>query len=174
MGEKDLKDHILSILIKAPREKVWAEITKIGELQRPVMNTVLQGPLKPGGKLRYLSGDGKNGFVVGKVVELSPPSRFSHTFMFTTRPEEPTLVIWDLEEDPEGTRVTLTHRGWKNQVKTHKGVVKGWAQILKLLKMEVETGKIPVSTKIKYRILGTLTFLLPKSTRIEEIKKGGW
>jgi uncharacterized protein YndB with AHSA1/START domain len=169
-----LADHVLAIEINAPRQRVWDEITKTGRIQRAVMNTVLECTLAPGRKLRYYSPDRRRVFVVGEIVAVEPPRRFAHTFMFTTRPERPSLVTWELEDIPGGCRVTLTHSGWTDQSKTHGGVRDGWRRILDLLKREVETGDIPFGTKLNYRVLGALAFLLPRATRTEEVERAGW
>jgi len=79
---------------------------------------------------------------VSEVVEVSPRERFSHTFTFTMRDEEPRLVTWKLADVPTGCRVTLTHGGWSSQLKTHKGVGGGWTEILTLLAQVLETGRI--------------------------------
>jgi uncharacterized protein YndB with AHSA1/START domain len=169
-----LADHVLSIDIRAPRERVWEEITKTGRIQRALMNTVLESQLVPGAKLRYYSPDKRRVFVVGEVVEVVPPRRLRHTYVFTFRPEAPTLVTWELEAVPGGCRVTLTHGGFTDQAKTHRGVAGGWREILALLKSEVETGKIPLRTRLVYRLQGALGFLLPSTTRVERVEEAGW
>ena len=70
-----LTDHVLTIEIRVPRQRVWDEITKLGRIQRAMVNTVLESALVPGAKLRYYSPNRKRVFVVGKVVEVSPPRR---------------------------------------------------------------------------------------------------
>jgi uncharacterized protein YndB with AHSA1/START domain len=171
---KDLPDHVFTITIRAPVQRVWDELTRTGGVQRWMVNTILEGSLKPGGKLRYFSPDRSRVFVVGEVVEVSPPHRFSHTFMFTMRPETPTLVTWELKAVPEGCELTLTHAKWSDQAKTHKSVVAGWRDIVALLKQEIETGSIPIRTRLTYALMGALQFMLPKSTRIAEVEKSGW
>ena len=94
--------------------------------------------------------------------------------MFTFRPETPSLVTWELEETPSGCRVTVTHSGWTNQVKTHKGVGGGWRQILGLLKAELETGDIPLKTKLLYGVMNAFMFTMPKTTTVAEVEKAGW
>jgi uncharacterized protein YndB with AHSA1/START domain len=175
MGETNpLKDHVITIDIRVPRQRVWDEITKTGRIQLAMNNTVLESDLRPGAKLRYYSPDRKRVFVVGEVVEFSPPKRFSHTFRFTMRDEEPSLVTWELEETAGGCRVTLIHSGWTSQTKTHKGVAGGWREILQVLKQELETGDIPFKVKVTHRMMSALMFLLPKSTRVEEVARAGW
>jgi uncharacterized protein YndB with AHSA1/START domain len=174
MAHTPLKDHVLTIDIAVPRQRVWDEITKTGRIQLALQNTILETPLTPGSKLRYYSPSRKRVFIVGEIVEVTPPRRFSHTFKFTMRNEQPTLVTWDLEETPTGCRVTLTHGGWTNQAKSHKGTVSVWQRILSILKQLLETGDIPAKTKIIYALMGATMFLLPKSTKVSEVEKAGW
>ena len=172
--ETPLGDHVFTIEIDVPRQRVWDEITKTGRLQRAMHNTILESSLTPGSKLRYYSPNRKRVFVVGEVVEVSPPRRFSHTFSFTMRSEAPTLVTWELEETASGCRVTLVHSGWTDQKKTHRGVVSGWNEILSILKHELENGDIPLKVKLTYKVMDGLSFLLPGSTRVDEVEKAGW
>ena len=169
-----MQDHVLTVDIMVPRQKVWDEITKLGRVQRACMNCLLETVFTPGAKLRYYSPDKKRVFIVGKVVEVVPPRRFSHTYMFTQRPETPSLVTWDLQEIPGGCRVTLTHGGWTDQVKSHKSVVAGWRMILDGLKTEMETGDLPFKTRLLFGVMGAFMFMLPKATRTAEVEKAGW
>ncbi len=169
-----LPDHVHTIEIAASVQKVWDEITKTGRLQRALYNTVLESTLQPGAKLRYYSPDKKRVFVVGEVVEIDPPTRLVHTYMFTSRPETPTLVTWELAPTDTGCRVTLTHSGFTDQAETHKGVGPGWKEILGLLKAEVETGQIPLKTRAMYTMMNWFMFMMPKSTRVSEVEKAGW
>lgn len=69
---------IQQIEIDAPIGAVWAEITKLGTVQRPLLDTVLATTLEPGAPLRYTTPDGRRTFVVGRVVEADVrPSRSS-------------------------------------------------------------------------------------------------
>jgi uncharacterized protein YndB with AHSA1/START domain len=169
-----LPDYTFTIEIAAPRQRVWDEITRTGLVQLAMNNTVLESTLVPGAKLRYYSPDRRRVFVVGEILEVSPPKRFSHTFAFTMRDEKPSIVTWELEETEAGCRVTLRHTGWTDQVKTHRDVAKGWREILNNLKRLLETGDIPLGVKATYRIMNALLFLLPKSTRVENVEKAGW
>ncbi|GAB4196642.1 MAG: hypothetical protein Tsb002_30160 [Wenzhouxiangellaceae bacterium] len=172
--QSDLQDHVLSIDIMVPVQKVWDEITKTGRIQKALYNTVLESAMQPGAKLRYYSPDRKRVFIVGEIVEFSPPTRLVHTYMMTQRPETPSLVTWELAPIDGGCRVTLTHAGWTNQATTHKGVVGGWKQILGLLKADLETGRLPFGTRVMYALMGRMMFMLPKSTKTEEVEKAGW
>ena len=168
---EQIPDHVVSIRINVPRQKVWDEITKRGPVQRPLYNTILEADLKPGGRLRYYSPDRKRVFIVGEVVEIDPPRKFAHTYMFTTRVEPMTLVTWELIEEEGGTRVTITHSGYTTAHKAPEKVAAGWREILGLLKQELETGDIPGKTKVLYKVMNWLLFMMPASTKASRWEK---
>lgn len=168
------EDAVLSIDIATTPEKVWEEITKTGRIQKAFYNTVLESTLQPGAKLRYYSPDKKRVFVVGEVLEVDAPNRLKHTYMMTMTPEGPTVVTWELVAIESGCRVTITHSGWTEDMKTRKNTAVGWTDILSLLKAEIETGQIPLKTRLIYAIQGAMMFMLPKSTKVEEVDRQGW
>jgi len=169
-----MDDHVLSIDIMVPVQKVWDEITKTGGIQKALYNSVLESNLTPGSKLRYYSPDRKRVFVVGEVVEIDPPTKFVHTYVMTMKPDPPTLVTWQLAEIPGGCRVTVMHSGWTAEAKTYKSTASGWKEILGLLKHELETGDIPFKTRIVYKMMSAFMFAMPKSTKVEEVERSGW
>jgi uncharacterized protein YndB with AHSA1/START domain len=169
-----LQDAVFSIEIKAPRQRVWDEITRIGSLSDILFHTVLEAELKPGAKLRYWSPDRKNIWIVGTVQEVTPPERFVHTYRFTDIPEETeTLVTWELVEAAGVTRVTLTHSRFTDQVRTHKKVSGGWVAILDLLKTVAEGGAIPFKWKSMYWMMDRFGWMMPKSTKADEVIRAG-
>ena len=168
------RERIASIFIDASVEAVWAEITKTDSLQRPLYNTILASDLEPGSRLRYASRNGSRVFVVGEVIEVTPPNRFVHTYIMTLDPDPETTVTWELAAEGDGCRVTLTHSGWTDEHMTMDKTAKGWVEILDLLKSEVETGSIPVKTRLTYRAMALFGFALPKRTRAAHADKEGW
>ena len=171
---EELPDVIHSIQIRAPRERVWAEITRLGSVSDIMFHTILESDLKPGGKLRYWSPDRKNIWIVGEIREVDPPGRFVHTYRFTDIPGEgETLVTWELAEEEGATRVTLTHSAFTDQAKTHTKVKGGWVSILANLKVVAEGGEIPLKWRAMYRMMDWLGWMMPKSTRAEEVLKSG-
>ncbi len=172
---KPLPNQVLSIEIKAPIDRVWREITKTGAIQRATNNTVLESAMTAGAKLRYYSPSRKRVFVVGEIVEINAPKKFSHTWKFTMSPDEPTLVTWELSEVAGGaTRVTLTHSRWTDAAKMYKSVGKTWQEILRLLKLELETGDIDLKAKMLYGMMGAFEFMLPKTTTVDYANQVGW
>jgi uncharacterized protein YndB with AHSA1/START domain len=159
--------HVVEI--KAPVADVWAEITKLKQIQKPMFGTVLDTDFKPGSRMIYRSEDGKRVFIVGEIHECVPPTRFVHTFRFTNLPETPTLVEWSLEEKGGVTRVTVTHSKFVDQKKTADSVRTSWVDILKNIKAVVETGNVPLKTRMMLGMMSAFMFMLPKETLRENV-----
>ncbi len=171
----EIAPFVISIDIHVPIQKVWHEITKTGSIQRALYNSVLEGQLKPGSRLRYYSPDKKRVFVVGEALEVDPPRRFKHTYHFMMNGvEPPTTVTWELEEISGGTRVSVTHAGFTSAHKGREKQKAGWEEILGLLKSELETGTIAFKMRVMYGIMGMTSWMLPKSTKVEEVEKAGF
>ena len=170
-----LPDHVVSIHIDVPVERVWDEITKTGRVQRALYNTVLETELRPGARLRYYSPDRKRVFIVGEVVDVDAPRRFSHTYWFTMwKGGGPTLVTWELHEEAGGCRVTVTHSGWTAEHEAAEKTGAGWREILGLLKQDLETGSLPLKTRVMYTVMGWFMFAMPKTTTAAHADEQGW
>jgi uncharacterized protein YndB with AHSA1/START domain len=166
---------IVSVDIHVPIRAVWDEITKTGQIQRAIYNTVLECDLRPGARLRYYSPDKKRVFVVGEVLEVTPPRMFKHTYHFMMNGvEPPTTVTWELAEIAGGTRVTLTHEGFTAAHKAADKQAAGWREIVGLLKAELETGTLPLKTRLMYGMMGATMFMLPKTTKVAEVERAGF
>lgn len=170
-----LPEQVASIHIAVPVERVWAEITKTGRVQRALYNTVLETELRPGARLRYYSPNRRRVFIVGEVVEVDPPHRLSHTYWFTMwKGGGPTLVTWELREESGGCRVTVTHSGWTTDHEAAEKTGAGWREILGLLKQDLETGTIPLKTRAMYTVMNWFLFAMPKTTKKEFADSRGW
>lgn len=159
--------HVVEI--NAPVAEVWAEITKLKQIQKPMFGTVLDTDFKPGSRMLYRSEDGRRVFILGEVREFDPPRRFVHTFRFTQLDESPTLVEWDLEETAGVTRVKVTHSKFVDQRRTAESVRTSWANILKNIKAVVETGNVPLKTRLMLGMMSAFIFMAPKATLRENI-----
>ncbi len=166
MAEHEL---VHSIVIKAPIDAVWAEITRLRGKQRAMMDAVLETTFEPGDPLYYTSPDGKRVFIVGRIVAVEPPRRLSHTQQLLTRDDPPTLVTWELDEVEGGTRVTMRHTGWPADTKDLEKVDATWAVILPELKRVIETGDISVKVKLRYTLYRPFRWLMPAKTRAENV-----
>jgi uncharacterized protein YndB with AHSA1/START domain len=170
-----LPDQVASIHIAVPMERVWEEITKTGQVQRALYNTVLETELRPGARLRYYSPNRRRVFIVGEIVEVDPPRKFSHTYWFTMwKGGGPTLVTWELREESGGCRVTVTHSGWTSEHEAAEKTGAGWREILGLLKQDLETGTIPLKTRVMYALMSWFLFAMPKTTTREHADARGW
>jgi uncharacterized protein YndB with AHSA1/START domain len=162
LAEREL---LHSIVIGAPIDAVWAELTRLGGRQRAMMDTVLESALEVGAPLYYKSPDGKRVFIVGRVTEVDPPKRLAHTQRLLMRDDPWTHVSWTLEEEPGGTRVTLRHTGWTDETTDLHKVDGTWAGILRELKRLLETGDISTGLKLRYGLMRAFMWALPSRTK---------
>ncbi len=166
-----MAELIQQIDIEAPIDAVWAEITKLGSVQKPLLNTVLETTFEPGTPIRYRSANGKRTFVVGKIVEVQTPRLLSHTYVMTMYDDPPTLVTWTLDEHGPGlVRVTLKHEGWQEEGKTMDKHGKTWSGILADLKHQIETGNVAIKTRVSHALMTTFMFAMPAKTKSENVK----
>jgi len=161
--------HVVEI--NASIAEGWAEITKLRQIQKPMFNTVLDTDFKPGSRMIYRSEDGKRVFILGEIKEFVPPTRFVHTFRFTNLHEAPTLVEWQLQQIGALTRVTVTHSKFMDQQKTADAVRTSWVGILANIKAVVETGNVPLTTRLKHALMSAFMFMAPKETLRENVKE---
>lgn len=165
MADREIRH---SIIINAPIETVWAEITKVGAKQRAQLDSVLDTSFVPGDPLYYKSEDGSRVFMVGRVVACEPPTVFSHTQVLTMRDDPLTVVTWTLEPVEGGTKVTLVNSGWPADATMDK-VDSTWQGILAALKSVVETGDVDGKQKVTLFFMRTFMFLMPAKTKTERV-----
>lgn len=165
MADREIRH---SIVVAAPVDAVWAEITKVGSRQRAQLDSVLETTFVPGDPLYYKSEDGSRVFMVGRVLKCDPPTTFSHTQLLTMRDDPLTIVTWTLEAVPDGTRVTLVNSGWPADARMEK-VDTTWQGILASLKSVVETGDVPGKQKLTLWMMRTFMFLMPAKTKADRV-----
>ena len=130
------------VTIRAPIERVWAELTRADTVLPFFFNGVCKTPgLAVNAPIRIQSKDGKYTSVVGDVLEFDPPYRYAHTFKFTNLDDPPCIVRYVLKETDEGTEFTLINENVPAGTKTEKYMTSGGAFITQNLKALIETGK---------------------------------
>jgi len=161
---------VFKVIIHGPIERVWHEITRTDIPQKCMFNSMIHTPagvLKVGAPMHARTASGKHVGVVGKVLELDPPRRYSHTFKFTRFDDPPCTVTYDLRPVPEGTEFTLTISDLPLGTKTAKQMTTGSKLIVNTLKNVVETGRPSFGVRCFYTLFGLLEPLWPKHTRVE-------
>ncbi|SRR5579862_4482663 len=102
---------------------------------------------KVGGRWRYDTKQSKmnvNGVTKfhcdGEVLEFDPPRRVAYTWIanWHERPDQRTVVRWELTPSGSGTKVKITHSGLKGLPGSLKDYSGGWSGVAKSLKEFVE------------------------------------
>ncbi|MAS34722.1 MAG: hypothetical protein CL610_11995 [Anaerolineaceae bacterium] len=116
---RDMKEKIAverSIWIKATRERVWQAITDPDQISQWFSpGTQWRGTgLIEGGRLSVYDAENDTDMYVQVIEKVDPP------YQLITRsepaPEEvPQTTIWTLQEENQGTRLTITHTGYELQ-----------------------------------------------------------
>jgi uncharacterized protein YndB with AHSA1/START domain len=140
------------IYISATPEKVWQALTDPAFTRQYFGGFAVDVEPRTGGSFRLLYADGRV-HIAGKVVDWSPPRRFSCTWLvegmaeFGELPE--CLVTYDIEPAGDSIRLTMTEaHSWDIPDAILSGGRAGWPAILSSLKSLVETGK-PLSIKME-------------------------
>lgn len=163
------QDLVFRIVVNAPIERVWRELTKTGEAQGAIFNAWLhtRGGLVPGAAMQMRTGSGKHTIVIGEVVECRPPHRFVHTHRFTQYEDPVCQVSYELEPVQGGVQVTLRVTGVTAGTKTAKDMAGGGTMIVSTLKAICETGRPSLGTRLMYAMFSALEFVLPARTKSE-------
>src|SRR5579871_3597251 len=99
-----------SVVIKADQARVWKALTTPSEIAKWFQNFEFDR-LKAGEKFRTSWEPHESVRVtesVGEIVMVEPIHRFGYRWQIWPPDPPTTLVVFDLEAVPEGTRVTVT------------------------------------------------------------------
>ncbi|MEM7456932.1 MAG: SRPBCC family protein [Planctomycetota bacterium] len=165
MSTPETTTQVSRVVINAPIQKVWDTLTNQGDVLPFFFGTIMHTTrLAPGAPVRMRSPNGKYTGVVGDVIELDPPYKYSMTFKFTNFDDAVCMVIHELKEVEGGTEYTLTSKDIPVGTKTEKNMKQGGTFITNELKYNVETGKATTMAKF-IMFMGKMTgFLSPKSS----------
>lgn len=145
MSESELEIRH-SVLIRAPREKVWAALTTAEGFDGWWGTRGSEIDLRPGGKLTLRWRDWgaehqHNHDQHGVVIEVVRPHRFVYQWGSST--DGMTTVEFDLVERNDGTLLRLREHGFAPTAKGREsfgGNSLGWGEASTLLKFYVEHG----------------------------------
>jgi uncharacterized protein YndB with AHSA1/START domain/DNA-binding transcriptional ArsR family regulator len=137
-------DHVYSVYIQAPPERVWQAITDGDETARYYYGTRVASTWAPGAPLQYTYPDGTVA-ADGAVLEADAPSRLRMSFHARWDPEieaeGPVEMAWVLEGQGGATKLTVTTSGLRAGSRTAEDFGGGIVYIVSGLKTLVETGK---------------------------------
>ncbi len=159
----DSKTSMFRVVIDGSLEEVWNEITRTDAPIAAFFNSRMDvSQLVPGARLAMRSPDGKYTGVVGRILEVVPLRRFSHTFRFTNFDDPECRVICELEQLAEGVQFTLTIEDLPPGTKTAKQMLQGGKLIVNTLKAVIETGRPSFGTRVLFGLFKVMAPLSPK------------
>ncbi len=163
--KRETTTQVSRVMIDAPIQTVWDALTKEGEVLPFFFGTILHTTtLAPGAPIRMRTPDGKYTGVVGDVLELNPPHKYSITFKFTNYNDAVCKVTHDLKPLGPQTEYTMTSEYIPVGTKTEKSMKKGGLFIANELKRHVETGKPSILARFIMLMGKLFGFTSPKSS----------
>jgi uncharacterized protein YndB with AHSA1/START domain len=145
--------------IRSTPEKVFEAITK-PEIARRYWGHENLSDWKPGSAWEHVRADEQRTVqLVGKVVEVDPPTRLVITWASPSQATDPnsySRVTFDIAPYDDTVRLTVTHDDLETGSAMAKGIQQGWPIVLSSLKSLLETGHgIDVFAKPKAASIGS-------------------
>ncbi|UVK42813.1 SRPBCC family protein [Mesorhizobium sp. AR07] len=139
--------------IRSTPQKVFEAITR-PDIAKRYWGHENVSDWKPGSKWEHIrDNDERTVELVGKVVEISPPTRLVMTWANASQANDPSQysrVTFAIEEYDTMVRLTVTHDELEAGSGMAKGISQGWPAVLSSLKSFLETGSgIDISAKPK-------------------------
>jgi uncharacterized protein YndB with AHSA1/START domain len=133
----------VTYIVSTP-EKVFDAITK-PDLARRYWDHENVSDWKPGSTWEHIRADDERTVdLVGKVVEVSPPTRLVITWANASQASDPasySRVTFEIEEYEAMVRLTVIHDELEAGSGMEKGIRQGWPAVLSGLKSFLETGR---------------------------------
>lgn len=143
MNMSDDTRLMISSLIKAPREKVYAAWTNAETMKKwfapgPRDPEPVEFDVRVGGKYKIImKGESDAPVVVGEYKEVVPSQKLMFTWQWEGSPNPPTLVTVTFKDIAGGTEVVLVHEGFAMAEYTESHL-QGWQAIMAKLPSVVE------------------------------------
>ena len=130
--------------IRSTPEKVFEAITT-PEIARRYWGHENVSDWKPGSTWQHVRANEQHTVeLVGKVVEIAPPTRLVMTWANASQADDPashSRVSFDIAAYEEMVRLTVTHDELEAGSGMAKGIQHGWPMVLSSLKSLLETGQ---------------------------------
>lgn len=130
--------------IQSTPQKVFEAITK-PDLAKRYWGHENVSDWQPGSNWQHVrANDERTVALVGKVIEVSPPTRLVITWANASQASDPdahSRVTFEVEEYDSMVRLTVTHDELEAESGMAKGVSKGWPIVLSSMKSFLETGQ---------------------------------
>jgi uncharacterized protein YndB with AHSA1/START domain len=143
MAKEKTRFVYVTYVLSTP-EKVFEAITK-PEIARRYWGHENVSDWQPGSEWQHVRADAERTVqLIGKVVEVMPPSRLVITWANasqTADPESHSRVTFDIAEYEDMVRLTVTHDDLEAGSGMEQGITKGWPLVLSSLKSYLETGR---------------------------------
>ena len=157
------KRNMTRVLINGTIQQVWDALTKQGEPLPFFFGSVMHtSGMHPGAQIRMRTDCNKYTGVVGEILEVDPPHRFSHTFKFTHVDDPPCKVTYELKEIDGGVEFTLISEDMPAGTRTEKDMVAGARIITSTLKGMIENGRPPFKSRFILLMCRLTKFMSPK------------
>lgn len=141
---KQTTSFVYVTYILSTPEKVFEAITK-PDLARRYWGHENVSDWKSGSDWQHVrANDERRVDLVGKVLEISPPSHLVISWADPAQAADPashSRVTFAIEEYEEMVRLTVTHDELEAGSGMEKGITKGWPIVLSSLKSFLETGR---------------------------------
>ena len=150
---KEKTSFVYVTYIRSTPEKVFEAITK-PEIARRYWGHENVSDWRPGSTWQHVrANEERTVHLVGKVVEVSPPTRLVITWANPAQADDPdstSRVTFDVAPYDEMVRLTVIHDELEVGSAMAKGIQQGWPIVLSSLKSLLETGQgIDVFAKAK-------------------------
>jgi len=141
---KETTSFVYVTYIRSTPEKVFEAITR-PEIARRYWGHENVSDWQPGSSWEHVrANEQRTVNVLGKVVEVVPPTRLVITWASPAQADDPasySRVRFDVEAYQEMVRLTVTHDELEAGSGMAKGIQQGWPIVLSSLKSLLETGQ---------------------------------
>jgi uncharacterized protein YndB with AHSA1/START domain len=144
MMTREMTSFVYVTYIRSTPEKVFEAITK-PDIAKRYWGHENVSDWQPGSKWEHIrANDERTVELVGKVVEVSPPSRLVVTWANASQASDPdkhSRVTFDVEEYENMIKLTVTHDELEAGSGMDNGIRRGWPVVLSSMKSFLETGR---------------------------------